>query len=117
VLFLLLPDNKMYGIKDTNDIELFVEEQLLKGRPVKELIVEEIQTPKSVEAKRVTEEERIVLKRAGKIDPKNIEEYIALDGYQGFAKALEDMTRVCCSFCYQTTKCMALKIQMISNSL
>ncbi|MCD6160435.1 MAG: NADH-quinone oxidoreductase subunit NuoF [Kosmotoga sp.] len=89
VLFLLLPDNKMYGIKDTNDIELFVEEQLLKGRPVKELIVEEIQTPKSVEAKRVTEEERIVLKRAGKIDPKNIEEYIAFDGYQGFAKALE----------------------------
>ncbi|AKI96911.1 NADH-quinone oxidoreductase subunit NuoF [Kosmotoga pacifica] len=89
VLFLVLPDNTLYGIKNTNDIDRFVEEQLLKGRPVKDLAVEEVKTPKSVEAKKVTEEERIVLKRAGKINPRNIEEYIALDGYQSLAKALK----------------------------
>ena len=37
-------------------------------------------------------EQRIVLERAGRIDPENIEEFIAENGYQGLGKALSEMT-------------------------
>ncbi len=35
---------------------------------------------------------RIVLRNCGKIDPENIEDYIAEDGYQALAKVLTSMT-------------------------
>lgn len=89
VLFLLLPDNIFYKINSEADVERFVEEQLLKGRRVEDLIVEEVEGSKTIEAQTITKEERIVLKRAGEINPKNIDEYIAFDGYQGLAKALQ----------------------------
>lgn len=88
-LFLLLPDNIFYKINSEADVERFVEEQLLKGRRVEDLIVEELEGSETIEARTITKEERIVLKRAGEINPKNIDEYIAFDGYQGLAKALQ----------------------------
>ena len=88
VLFLILPDNVMYSIKTEADIEKMVTEHLLKGRRVRELIVTDFEGGGHVHAGKASEEERIVLRNAGSIDPKNIEEYIARDGYQGLAKAL-----------------------------
>jgi NADH-quinone oxidoreductase subunit F len=88
VLFLVLPDNVMYSVKTEADIEKLVMEHLLKGRKVEELIVTDFESAGRVEATETTKEERIVLRNAGSIDPRNLEEYIALDGYQGLAKAL-----------------------------
>ncbi|MGC9321978.1 MAG: NADH-quinone oxidoreductase subunit NuoF [Kosmotogaceae bacterium] len=88
VLFLVLPDNVMYSVKTEADIEKLVLEHLLKGRKVEELIVTDFESAGRVEATETTKEERIVLRNAGSIDPRNLEEYIALDGYQGLAKAL-----------------------------
>jgi len=88
VLFLVLPDNVMYSVKTEADIEKLVMEHLLKGRRVEELIVTDFDSAGHVEATETTKEERIVLRNAGSIDPRNLEEYIALDGYQGLAKAL-----------------------------
>lgn len=88
VLFLILPDNVMYSIKTEADIEKMVTEHLLKGRRVRELIVTDFEGSGHVHAGKASEEERIVLRNAGSIDPKNLEEYIARDGYQGLAKAL-----------------------------
>jgi NADH-quinone oxidoreductase subunit F len=88
VLFLILPDNVMYSVKTEADIEKMVTEHLLKGRRVRELIVTDFEGGGHVHAGKASEEERIVLRNAGSIDPKNIEEYIARDGYQGLAKAL-----------------------------
>ena len=88
VLFLILPDNVMYSVKTEADIEKMVTEHLLKGRRVRELIVTDFEGGGHVHAGKASEEERIVLRNAGSIDPKNLEEYIARDGYQGLAKAL-----------------------------
>jgi NADH-quinone oxidoreductase subunit F len=88
-LFLLLPDNRIYGLQQKEDVDRFVEEQLLKGRPIDDLIIENIDIPGAIEATERTEENRIVLKRIGSIDPRNIEEFIAMDGYQSLFKALK----------------------------
>lgn len=88
VLFLVLPDDVMYSAKSEADIEKIVLEHFLKGRIVKDLVIAEFDSGGSVEASESSNEERIVLRNAGSIDPRNLEEYIALDGYQGLAKAL-----------------------------
>ncbi|PIJ61996.1 NADP oxidoreductase [Mesotoga sp. H07pep.5.4] len=88
VLFLVLPDDVMYSAKSEVDIEKIVLEHLLKGRKVRDLVVADFDSGGSVEATKSTSEVRIVLRNAGSIDPRNLEEYIALDGYQGLAKAL-----------------------------
>ena len=88
VLFLVLPDDVMYSAKSEVDIEKIVLEHLLKGRKVRDLVVADFDSGGSVEATKSTSEVRIVLRNAGSIDPQNLEEYIALDGYQGLAKAL-----------------------------
>lgn len=88
VLFLVLPDDVMYSAKSEVDIEKIVLEHLLKGRKVRDLVVADFDSGGSFEATKSTSEVRIVLRNAGSIDPRNLEEYIALDGYQGLAKAL-----------------------------
>ena len=86
------PENVHYANLTVDDVPFLVEEHFLKGRVVekfraKETIVtdDELGAPKAKEV-------RIVLRNCGKIDPHNIEEYIAEDGYQALAKALTSMT-------------------------
>jgi NADH:ubiquinone oxidoreductase subunit F (NADH-binding)/(2Fe-2S) ferredoxin/NAD-dependent dihydropyrimidine dehydrogenase PreA subunit len=86
------PENVHYANLTVDDVPFLVEEHFLKGRIVekfraKETIVadEELGAPKAKEV-------RIVLRNCGKIDPHNIEEYIAEDGYQALANALTTMT-------------------------
>lgn len=49
-------------------------------------------TPAKTPASAAPAEQRIVLRRAGRIDPEDIEAYIAEDGYQALGKALTQMT-------------------------
>ena len=89
VLISILPENIHYSVKSEKDIELIVQEHLLKGRRVPSLIVEKIEKEETEEKKKNVEE-RVVLRNAGEIDPKNINEYIAKDGYQALAKVLNE---------------------------
>ncbi len=89
---LVYPENVHYANLTVDDIPYLVEEHFLKGRVVekfraKEQVItdEELGAPKPKEV-------RVVLRNCGKIDPHNIEEYIAEDGYQALAKALTEMT-------------------------
>lgn len=86
------PEGVHYVGLSPDDIPYLVEEHFLKGRIAKKfqqvdapVVDEELSAP--------TEKEmRIVLKNCGQIDPLNIEEYIAADGYQGLANALANFT-------------------------
>lgn len=93
VIVAIYPEEVYYEIKDAADVKKVVEEHLLKGRRAKDLELDaELFTRKlSVEAKKVVEETRIVLRNAGVIDPTNINEYIARDGYMALAKVLNEM--------------------------
>lgn len=87
---LVYPEGFHYINLKLEQIPHLVEEQFLKGRPVNDLLA----PPKKEEAQELGEptpkEVRVVLRNCGKIDPENIEEYIAEDGYQALAKVLAD---------------------------
>ncbi len=91
----IYPDGVMYQNLKAENAERIVSEHLLKGRVVKELAAE---TPAGIDMPGLKEipffkkQVKIVLRNCGMIDPLNIEEYIARDGYQALAKALTEMT-------------------------
>jgi NADH-quinone oxidoreductase subunit F len=89
------PDGVFYQRLKQEDIPLLVEEHLLKGRPVKKLLyvppAEAKAIPRMMDIGFFKHQRLIVLKNRGRIDPENIEEYIAFDGYRALEKALTDM--------------------------
>jgi NADH:ubiquinone oxidoreductase subunit F (NADH-binding) len=80
----------------TTDIPHLVEEHLLKGRPVKKLMytppVEKNPIPKMSEIPFFANQTLVALRNRGLIDPENIDDYIARDGYKALAKVLTTMT-------------------------
>ena len=90
------PDGIFYQRLKKEDIPYLVEEHLLKGRPVKKLMyippAEETPIPKMSDIGFFKHQRLIVLKNRGRIDPENIDEYIAFDGYKALEKALTKMT-------------------------
>lgn len=64
-------------------VKRIVEEDLVKGNPVKEWLVGEDYINFN------ERQTRIILSRCGKIDPENIDEYIAIGGYSALKKALK----------------------------
>ncbi len=87
---LVYPEGYHYVGLTVEDIPFLVEEQFLKGRPVNKLLA----PPKKEEAQELSEptpkEVRVVLRNCGKINPENIEDYIAEDGYAALAKVLTE---------------------------
>ena len=90
------PDGIFYQRLTKKDIPFLVEEHLLKGRPVRKLMylpsAEEPPIPKMMDIGFFRHQRLIVLKNRGRIDPENIEEYIAFDGYRSLEKAFTKMT-------------------------
>ncbi|MEW5717788.1 MAG: NADH-ubiquinone oxidoreductase-F iron-sulfur binding region domain-containing protein [Chloroflexota bacterium] len=94
---IVYPEGVVYGPLTTNDAPLIVSEHLYKGRVVDALRV--ITKPLTGAIVRVPAREgalfaqqRVVLARAGIINPESIEDYIAHDGYAALGKALTEMT-------------------------
>ena len=89
---LVYPEGLHYIHLKKDQIPFLVEEQFLKGRPVTDFLAppkkEQVQELNEPTAKEV----RVVLRNCGKIDPENIEDYIAEDGYQALAKVLTEMS-------------------------
>lgn len=93
---IIYPDNILYEKVSVDDIEEIVEEHFLKGRPVKRLIDDSLDAKDVVDTMRSTDfftaqQVRIVTENTGIIDPENIDEYIAKDGYQALGKVLTEM--------------------------
>lgn len=90
------PEGVFYQKLKPEDMALIVQEHLLKGRPVERLMY----VPPAGEEPVLTMEKipffayqkKVVLRNCGEIDPGNIEEYIARDGYEALAKAVTEMT-------------------------
>jgi NADP-reducing hydrogenase subunit HndC len=96
-MVIIYPEAVVYGPVRPEDVPYLVEEHLLKGRiashlcaPVKELTgnIAWLRARKGT----LPAEKRIVLERAGIIDPESIEDYIIHDGYQALAKAVTEFT-------------------------
>jgi len=96
---IVYPEGAFYARVTPDDVDEIVEEHLLKGRLVKRLIykdhaVESGETHTSLnEVSFYKKQRRIALRNCGMIDPENIEEYIAFDGYSALAKCLTELSR------------------------
>lgn len=95
-LMVVQPDGIFYQLLKETDIPYLVEEHLIKGRPVKELLYtppkEKIPIPKMSDIPFFADQTLIVLRNRGLINPENIDEYIARGGYEALAKVLTTMT-------------------------
>ena len=96
---IIYPEGTFYSRVKVEDVDEIVSEHLLKGRKVQHLVYVDHVTHESTVTKSLDEigfykqQKRIALKNCGVIDPENIDEYIAFDGYKALAKALTEMTR------------------------
>jgi NADP-reducing hydrogenase subunit HndC len=93
-IMVVYPEGAMYTMVKVEDVKEIVEEHLLKGRIVKRLI----QGAKADDVDASIEESdffkkqlRVALRNCGVINPENIDEYIAFDGYKALAKVLTEM--------------------------
>ncbi len=96
-LVVIYPEGTKYGPVRPEDVPYLVEEHLYKGR-----VAEHLLAPPEMLSGEIARlpgkrgatyaQKRVVLKRAGVIDPLNIEEYIAHDGYFALATVLGEMT-------------------------
>jgi len=96
-LVIVYPEAVIYGPVTPEGVQRIVEEHLYKGRVAEELLAPKRQLSGRIawlNARKGTlpAEQRVILQRAGKIDPENIEDYIIQDGYQALAKAITEMT-------------------------
>ena len=92
---IVYPEGVFYQRLKAEDVPEIVESHLLKGRPAERLLYRRPSTgellPTLDQIDFFSKQEKIVLRNCGVIDPANIEEYIARDGYQALAKALTEM--------------------------
>lgn len=92
----VMPDNIFYVEVDEDSARKIVAEHVVKGRIVEEKIYKEPETeerlPEQSSIPFYRKQIRIALRNCGKIDPENINEYIAADGYMALAKVLTEMT-------------------------
>ncbi len=91
------PGYTLYGGLKEADVVQIVEEHLIKGRPIARLVIEEDHLFNRFfrifgDVNFFGKQMRIALRNCGIIDPENIDNYLALRGYEALAKALTDMT-------------------------
>jgi NADP-reducing hydrogenase subunit HndC len=96
-LVVVYPEAVVYGPVKASDVRYLVEEHLYKGRVVDDLLAPPKMLTGQIGWLRGHKgynpaEQRIVLERAGRIDPDNIEEYITSNGYDALGKVLSEMT-------------------------
>ena len=96
---IVYPDGTFYSNVTVDDVAEIVNEHLLKGRPVERLIYNETSEPVQDSTHSslndttfYKSQHRVALRNCGVIDPENIEEYIAMDGYAALGKVVNEMT-------------------------
>ena len=94
---ILYPDGTFYSRVEESDVAEIVSEHLLKGRPVQRLVYNEAAEGEDTHASLndttfYKSQYRLALRNCGVINPENIEEYIAMDGYAALGKVLTEMT-------------------------
>ena len=89
----VIPDNTFYTNVKPEDAEEIVKEHVVKGRKVTRLLYEDPDTGKHISDSKhmgfYQKQLRIALRNCGFINPENIDEYIARDGYEALAMVLQ----------------------------
>ena len=95
-IVIVYPEGSFYSEMSVDKVDEIVEEHLLKGRIVKKYLFEESARDEKLKSLNEVEfykkQKRVALRNCGLINPENINEYIARDGYMALGKVLTEMT-------------------------
>ena len=100
-IMIIYPEGTFYSRVTVDDISEIVDEHLMKGRIVERLVYndtgdatgeDEAEAASLSETMFYKKQKRVALRNCGVINPENIEEYIAMDGYFALQKVLTQMT-------------------------
>ena len=94
-IIVVRPEDTFYAAAHVDDVEEIVEKHLKNGEIVERLLCKDVDGSmvKSLdELNFYKKQHRIVLKNCGIIDPENIDEYLAFDGYKALEKVLTSMS-------------------------
>ncbi|WP_105205909.1 NADH-quinone oxidoreductase subunit NuoF [Neobittarella massiliensis] len=95
-IVIIYPEGSFYSRVEVTDVPEIVSEHLLKGRPVERLLYDETVTDNGVISLNDTnfykKQHRVALRNCGVINPENIDEYIAMDGYKALGICLTEKT-------------------------
>ncbi len=93
-IVIVYPDETFYASVRPEDVEIICKEHIYKGRVVNELVYDEIREDEKINAfneiRFYNKQRRIALKNCGVINPFDITEYIARDGYIALGNVLEE---------------------------
>ena len=96
---IVYPEGTFYSRVKPENVDEIVSEHLLKGRKVEHLVYTDHATHEQDATKALEDigfykhQMRVALRNCGVIDPENIDEYLAMDGYKALEKVLTKMTR------------------------
>ena len=95
-IVIIRPEDTFYAMVKPEDCEEIVETHIVKGETVERLLCKDIDNSVVQRLDELTfykKQKRIALQNCGVIDPENIDEYIAFDGYKALEKVLTEMTQ------------------------
>ena len=96
-IMIVYPEGSFYSRVTVENIPRIVDEHLIGGNVVKELLYDETVDGDRIKSLNETtfyaKQKRVALRNCGVINPEDIKEYIAVDGYKALNKVLTEMSR------------------------
>lgn len=95
-IIIIRPSDTFYSLSKISDMEDIINEDIINNKVVERLLCKDIDgsvVQRLDELSFYKKQKRIALRNCGIIDPENINDYIAMDGYLALEKVLFNMSR------------------------
>ncbi len=95
-IVIIRPEDTFYAMVTPEDCEEIIDTHIVKGERVERLLCKDIDgtvVNSLDELNFYKKQKRIALKNCGVVNPEEIDEYIAFDGYKALEKVLKEMTQ------------------------
>ena len=95
-IVIIRPEDTFYAMVKPEDCEEIIQSHIIEGKIVERLLCKDIDGKKVNRLDDLTfykKQKRIALKNCGVINPEDIDEYIAFDGYRALARVLVEMSQ------------------------
>ena len=94
-IVIIRPEDTFYAMVKPEDCEEIIQKHIIEGNRVERLLAKDIDGSKVNSLDELNfykKQKRIALKNCGVINPENIDEYLAFDGYCALEKVLKEMS-------------------------
>ncbi len=95
-IVIIRPEDTFYAMVKPEDCEEIIEKHIMQGEVVERLLCKDVDGSKVEKLDDLTfykKQKRIALKNCGVINPEDIDEYIAFDGYRALPRVLREMSQ------------------------